>query len=82
MNFFSRQAAIGALTAAALVLGANASPDIRPAAPSYTVLAIGTQQSVAVLREQVAVVAVRVINIVLDDALDTFGEIAARLKQL
>jgi hypothetical protein len=82
MNLVSRQAAIGAFTAAALMLGASAGPITQPSAPSYTVLAIGALGSVAVLRERIAVVAGRVLDFVLDDALDAFGEIAARLKQI
>ena len=82
MNFVSRQAAIGAVIAAALVFGANAGSTTQPGAPSYAVPTIGAQESVAVLRQQVAVVAGRVLDIVLDDALDVFGQFAARLKQL
>jgi hypothetical protein len=78
MNFVSREAAVGAFIAAALMVGANAGQITQPSAPSHAVLTIGAQGSVAVLREHIAVVAGRV----LDDALDDFGEIAARLKQM
>ncbi len=84
MNFVSRQAAIGAVVAAALMLGANASPDTRPGMPSHSASTIGAQltQSYqgtgAILAEMFQVCRDKILN----ETLDTFGEIAARLKQL
>ena len=84
MNFVSRQAAIGAFIAAALMLGANASPDTRPGAPSYSASTIGAQLTLSY--QGAAATLAEVLQTcrdkVLDDALDAFGEIAARLKQL
>lgn len=84
MNSISRQAAIGALTAAALVLGANAGPDIGPGPPSHRALNIGAQltQSYREAEATLAEVFQTCRDKVLDDAFDAFGEIAARLKQL
>ena len=84
MNFASRQAAIGVFIAAALMLGANASPGIRPGAPSHSASTIGAQlkQSYRGARATLAEVLQTCRDKVLDDALDAFGEIAARLKQL
>ena len=82
MNFVSRQAAIGAVVAASLMLGAGAGPITQPGAPPYAAPTIGAQESVAVLREHVAVVAGRILDIMFDDALDVFAQFAARLKQL
>ncbi|HEY0282638.1 MAG TPA: hypothetical protein VGC27_08445 [Rhizomicrobium sp.] len=84
VNFVSRQAAIGAVVAAALMLGANASPDTRPGMPSHSASTIGAQltQSYqgtgAILAEMFQVCRDKILN----ETLDTFGEIAARLKQL
>ena len=84
MNFVSRQAAIGAFTAAALMLGASASPDTRPGAPSHNALTMGAQLTLsyhgAVARFDEGLQTYR--DRVLDDALDAFGEIATRLKQI
>jgi hypothetical protein len=84
VNFISRQAAIGAFTAAALMLGANASPDIRPGAPSHSALSIGAQltRSYQGAGATLAEVFRTYRDEVLDDALDAFGEISARLRQL
>ena len=84
MNFVNRQAAIGAFTAAALMLGANASPDTRPGAPSHSVLTMGAQLTLSY--QGAAATLAEVLETcrdkVIDDALDAFGEIAAHLKQL
>ena len=84
MNSANRQAAIGAFTAAALMLGANASPDTRPGAPSHSVLTIGAQ--LALSYQGAVVCAGEVLQTcrdkVLDVALDAFGEFTARLNQL
>ena len=84
MNFVSRQAAIGAFTAAALMLGANAGPDIRPGAPSLSALTMGTQLTLSYQGPAACVgeVLQTTRDKVLGVALDAFGEIAGRLKQL
>jgi len=84
VNFVSRQVAIGAFTAAALVLGANGSPGNRLGAPVQSALTIGAQLTLSC--QGAAATLAEVLQTcrdkVLDDALDAFGEIAARLKQM
>ena len=84
MNLVSRQAIIGAFTAAALMLGANASPDIRPSAPSHSAFTIEAQLTLSYQGAEayLAKALETCRDKVLDDALDAVGEIAARLKQL
>ncbi len=90
-----RQAAIGAIAATILVLGANANSLDRAPAPS-----LAMQESVPAFRERLASAVVRACGgtavpdattftaleacsgSALGEALDVFGEIAARLKQL
>ncbi|MGC9955148.1 MAG: hypothetical protein ABSD21_12855 [Rhizomicrobium sp.] len=84
MNFVSRQAAIGAFAAAALMLGANASPDTRPGVPSHSASTVGAQLTLSCQGAEayLAEVLQTCRDKVLGDALDAFGEIAARLKQI
>ncbi len=58
MNTLSRQAAVGALVAMVLALGANAGPreSVQPRVPSYGAVNLGTQ---ALLSGHAATVAVR-----------------------
>jgi len=84
VNFVSRQAIIGAFTAAALMLGANASPDIRPGAPPHSAFAIEAQLALS-YQEAEAILAKTLKtcrDIVLDGAFDVAGELIARLKHL
>ena len=76
MNAMSHQAAVGALVAAALVLGANAGTS--PGAPANGIPAIAAQKDMAVLRGQIAAMAAGLI----DGAHQTYSGIAAQLKQL
>ncbi|MDE2163650.1 MAG: hypothetical protein KGL29_10510 [Alphaproteobacteria bacterium] len=78
MNIASRQATIGALVAVALVVGANANPDIQLSTASSAILTAGTQRCMNVVRERLGMVAVDVFS----GALDLAGEVAARLKQM
>ena len=78
MSLISRQAVTGAFVGAALVLGANASPN---GAPPDGALTIGAQLALphqGALAEVLRTCRDRI----LDDALDAAGEIAARLKQM
>jgi hypothetical protein len=78
MNIVSRQAAIGTVVAMALLLGANASPDIQPSTSSSGILTVAAQESMNALRERLGAVAAGVVS----GALDLAGEYAARLKQM
>jgi hypothetical protein len=78
VNIVSRQATIGAVVAMALVLGANASPDIQLSRLSSGNLTVAAQESVNTLRERLGPVAAGVFS----GALDLAGECAARLKQM
>ncbi len=84
MSFVSRQAAIGVFIAAALMLGASASPEIRPGTSSHGASAIGMQLTLSYqgARATLAEVLQTCRDKVLDRALDSFGEIAAHLKQM
>ena len=84
MNFVSRQAAIGAFIAAALMVGANASLDTPPGAPAHSALTIGAQLTLSYQRAGATLAeALKTCrDKILDDALDAAGEIAARLKQM
>ena len=84
MNIVSRQIVIGVFIAAALMLGANASPSSRSDAPLQSALAMGTQLTLSNLGVGANLTGVlqSCRDKVLDVALDTVGEIAARLKQM
>ena len=84
MNFISRQTVIGAFVGAALVLGANANADTGFGTRSHGALtgAVPLTLSYRVAGANLADVLQICRGKALDVALDAFGEIAARLKQL
>lgn len=85
MNLVNRQAAIGAFTAVALVLGANASADgnaLNTRSAMYGSLQAETREDMAVLRNSAASALRTCSNQILTEGLDLIGELAARLKQL
>jgi hypothetical protein len=86
MKFVGHQAAIGALIAVALVLGASASAD-GIAVNTQSAMIYGNQQSetresMAVLRDGFAADFQTCSGKVLSAGLDLAGEIAARMKQM
>ena len=77
MSVISRQAALGAFVATALMLGAGAGPasGVLPTAPSLSVMN-------AARWNYLVDVARSCRDIVIDNALDAVGEVDARLKQV
>ena len=76
MSIISRPAAVGALVAITLMLGAAARPhsSVSPAAPSNAVWNVAQWTYLTGVARDCR-------DTVLDDALDAYGEVAARLRQ-
>jgi hypothetical protein len=77
MSVINRQAALGAFVATALMLGAGAGPagGVPSAAPTHGVLNAAPWVFVTSVARSCG-------DIVIDNALDAAGEVAARLKQI
>ncbi len=84
MSILSRHVVLGAFVAAALTLGASAGSGENPraGAVSFGGLTGGAREEMATLRKPIAAAFESCRGKLLDEALDAFGELTARLKQL